>query len=50
MGNSISEGIGQGRITENLRGFKPDYCFQISDDVMIKTHISNLTIKMLDML
>ena len=31
--NSISEGIGQGRITENLKGFKPDYCFQISDEV-----------------
>ena len=32
VGNSISEGIGQGRITENLKGFKPDYCFQISDE------------------
>ena len=35
VGNSISEGIGQGRITENLRGFKPDYCFQISDEVAL---------------
>ena len=30
-GGSISEGIGQGRITENLKGFKPDYSYQISD-------------------
>ena len=35
VGNSITEGIGQGRITENLRGFKPDYCFQISDEVAL---------------
>ena len=35
VGNSISEGIGQGRITENLQGFKPDYCFQISDEVAL---------------
>ena len=35
VGNSISEGIGQGRITENLSGFKPDYCFQISDEVAL---------------
>ena len=35
VGNSISEGIGQGSITENLRGFKPDYCFQISDEVAL---------------
>lgn len=30
-GNSISEGIGQGRITANLEGFKPDYLTQVSD-------------------
>ena len=35
VGNSISEGIGQGRITENLAGFKPDCCFQISDEVAL---------------
>ena len=35
LGNSISEGIGQGRITDNLKGFKPDYCFQISDEVAL---------------
>lgn len=32
-GNSISEGIGQGRVTANLEDFKPDYSFRISDEV-----------------
>ena len=32
-GNSVSEGIGQGRITANLESFKPDYSFQISDRI-----------------
>ncbi|MBO9430245.1 cysteine synthase A [Sulfitobacter sp. R18_1] len=31
-GSSIAEGIGQGRITANLEGFKPDYSYNISDD------------------
>jgi cysteine synthase A len=31
-GNSITEGIGQGRITANLEGFTPDFSFQIPDD------------------
>ena len=31
-GNSSTEGIGQGRITENLRDLQPDYVFQIGDD------------------
>jgi cysteine synthase len=31
-GSSITEGIGQGRITANLDGFKPDFSYQISDD------------------
>lgn len=31
-GNSITEGIGQGRITANLEGFTPDDAFQIRDD------------------
>jgi cysteine synthase A len=31
-GSSITEGIGQGRITANLKDFKPDYAFQISDN------------------
>lgn len=30
-GNSITEGIGQGRITANLEGFAPDVAFQIHD-------------------
>ncbi|CAN0601904.1 unnamed protein product, partial [Ectocarpus sp. 12 AP-2014] len=31
-GNSITEGIGQGRETENLKGFKPDRSYSIPDD------------------
>jgi len=31
-GSSITEGIGQGRITANLEGFAPDYSYQIPDD------------------
>lgn len=30
-GGSITEGIGQGRITANLEGFTPDYCYNIPD-------------------
>ena len=30
-GGSITEGIGQGRITENLKGFVPDYTYQVGD-------------------
>jgi cysteine synthase len=30
-GSSITEGIGQGRITKNLEGFKPDYSYSIGD-------------------
>ena len=30
-GSSITEGIGQGRITANLEGFTPDYSWRISD-------------------
>lgn len=30
-GDSISEGIGQGRITANLEGFTPDFCYRIPD-------------------
>lgn len=30
-GGSITEGIGQGRVTANLEGFKPDYACQIPD-------------------
>lgn len=31
-GNSITEGIGQGRITANLEGFRPDMAYQIPDE------------------
>jgi cysteine synthase A len=31
-GSSITEGIGQGRITKNLDGFKPDFSYQIPDE------------------
>ncbi len=31
-GSSITEGIGQGRITANLEGFQPDFSFQVPDD------------------
>lgn len=30
-GDSITEGIGQGRITANLEGFTPDFTYKISD-------------------
>ncbi|MEE2773419.1 MAG: cysteine synthase A [Pseudomonadota bacterium] len=30
-GESVSEGIGQGRVTENLRGLKVDFSYQIPD-------------------
>ncbi len=30
-GNSISEGIGQGRVTGNLEGFEPDFVCQVTD-------------------
>ena len=32
MGNSVSEGIGQGRITANLEGAPVDNAYQISDE------------------
>jgi len=34
-GSSITEGIGQGRITENLEGFEPDFAYQVSDQQAI---------------
>lgn len=33
-GSSISEGIGQGRITGNLQGFRPDVALEVSDEEM----------------
>jgi cysteine synthase len=35
QGSSITEGIGQGRVTANLEGFAPDTSFQIPDDEAI---------------
>ncbi|WP_306118317.1 MULTISPECIES: cysteine synthase A [unclassified Roseitalea] len=32
QGGSITEGIGQGRITANLEGFAPDFAWQVPDD------------------
>ncbi len=34
-GGSLTEGIGQGRITQNLEGFRPDGQFQITDVEMM---------------
>jgi cysteine synthase A len=34
-GSSISEGIGQGRITANLEGLKVDLAYRISDEEML---------------
>ncbi len=31
-GSSITEGIGQGRVTANLEGFRPDFAFEITDE------------------
>lgn len=31
-GSSITEGIGQGRITTNLEGFTPDFSYQVPDE------------------
>ena len=35
-GDSITEGIGQGRVTANLEGFTPDYTFEIDDETALK--------------
>ena len=34
--SSITEGIGQGRITKNLEGLKPDLNYNIKDDEALK--------------
>lgn len=31
QGSSVTEGIGQGRVTKNLEGFSPDFSFEIPD-------------------
>jgi cysteine synthase A len=35
-GSSITEGIGQGRITANLEGFAPDFAYQVPDAEAVK--------------
>ena len=36
-GSSITEGIGQGRITKNLEGLKPDLSYNVKDDEALNT-------------
>lgn len=36
-GSSITEGIGQGRITKNLEGFRADFAYRISDRETVQT-------------
>jgi cysteine synthase A len=36
-GSSISEGIGQNRITKNIEGFKPDVAIEVFDEQMMET-------------
>jgi len=35
-GSSITEGIGQGRVTANLEGFEPDFAYQIGDEEAVR--------------
>ena len=42
-GSSITEGIGQGRITKNLEGFEPDFAYQIHDDEALKVAFDLVT-------
>ena len=35
-GTSITEGIGQGRITANLEGFTPDFSYRIDDEEIVR--------------
>ena len=42
-GDSITEGIGQGRITANLEGFTPDSCYKIHDDESLPVVFDLLT-------
>lgn len=36
-GDSITEGIGQGRVTANLEGFKPDFTYEIDDTAALNS-------------
>ncbi len=42
-GSSITEGIGQGRITANLDGFKPDFSYRIPDSEALPIVFDMLT-------
>src|SRR3954469_21527630 len=42
-GNSITEGIGNNRETENLKGFKPDGQYQITDEEMLPVLFNLIT-------
>lgn len=42
-GSSITEGIGQGRITKNLEGFTPDYNLEIDDEAAMKAAYELMT-------
>ncbi|RYF95037.1 MAG: cysteine synthase A [Caulobacteraceae bacterium] len=35
-GSSITEGIGQGRITANLEGFTPDFSYRVGDEELVR--------------
>ena len=37
VGDSITEGIGQGRVTANIEGFHPDYTYEIDDNAALKS-------------
>ena len=42
-GSSITEGIGQGRITKNLEGFRPDHSYRIDDAEAVQICFDLLT-------
>ena len=42
LGGSITEGIGQGRITANLEGFTPDWSVNLPDTEMMRALIDTL--------
>ncbi|WP_026757696.1 cysteine synthase A [Sediminimonas qiaohouensis] len=42
-GSSITEGIGQGRVTANLEGFTPDFAYQVPDEEALPVVFDLLT-------
>ena len=42
-GSSITEGIGQGRITANLEGFRPDFAYRVDDAEAVQICFDLLT-------